>query len=139
LRLSEIPSGGGTGVIAPELLRRRTEASLEGLGRGLVAALLQGCLDRGIAPRTGMRAVDLLVDRGRVTGVRFATDTGPHEVRARRGVVIATGGFEHDRELVRDLVHGPLSHPPGVPSNTGDGLRMAMRLGARLGGVHEAW
>lgn len=139
LRLSEIPSGGGTGVIAPELLRRRTEASLEGLGRGLVAALLQGCLDRGIAPRTGMRAVDLLVDRGRVTGVRFATGTGPHEVRARRGVVIATGGFEHDRELVRDLVHGPLSHPPGVPSNTGDGLRMAMRLGARLGGVHEAW
>ncbi|MEY9211744.1 FAD-dependent oxidoreductase [Thermobifida halotolerans] len=139
LRISEIPSGGGTGVIAPELMRRRTEASQEGLGRGLVAALLQGCLDRSIEPRTGMRAVELLVDGGRVTGVRFESGQESREVRARRAVIIATGGFEHDPALVRDLLHGPLAHPPGVSSNTGDGLRMAMRVGARLGGVHEAW
>ncbi|KUP97249.1 FAD-dependent oxidoreductase [Thermobifida cellulosilytica] len=139
LRISEIPSGGGSGVIPPEVMRQRTEASQEGLGRALVAALLQGCLDRGVAPRTGMRAVELVVEHGRVAGVRFESESGPQEVRARRGVVIATGGFEHDPELVRDLVHGPLLHPPGVPSNTGDGLRMAMRVGARLGAVHEAW
>ncbi|MGI5159184.1 FAD-dependent oxidoreductase [Microbispora sp. CA-102843] len=139
LYISEIPSGGGTGVIDPDLMRRRTAASREGLGRGLVAALLKGCLDRGVEPRTGARAVELLVEDDRVTGVRFESASGSHEVRARKAVIIATGGFEHAPELVRDFLHGPVAHPPGAPSNTGDGLRMAMRLGAGLGVMHEAW
>ncbi|WP_405151093.1 FAD-dependent oxidoreductase [Sphaerisporangium sp. NBC_01403] len=139
LYISEIPSGGGTGVIAPELLRQRTSASQEGLGRGLVAALLRGCLDRGIEPRTGMRAAELLVEDDRVAGVRFESASGSHEVRATKAVIIATGGFEHDPELVRDFLRGPITHPPGVPSNTGDGLRLAMRIGVRLSGMREAW
>lgn len=139
LYISEIPSGGGTGVIAPDLMRQRTDASLEGLGRGLVAALLKGCLDRGVEPRTGMRAVELLVENDRVTGVLFESASGSHKVRARKAVIIATGGFEHSPELVRDFLHGPVAHPPGVATNTGDGLRMAMRLGAALGVMHEAW
>lgn len=140
LYVGEIPSGGGgTGVIDPEVMRRRTAAAQEGLGRGLVAALLKGCLDRGVEPRTGMRATELVTEGDRVAGVRFASPSGPYEVRAAKAVVIATGGFEHDPELVQDFLRGPIAHPPGVPSNTGDGLRMAMRLGARLAGMGEAW
>lgn len=139
LYISEIPSGGGTGVIAPELMRQRTSASQEGLGRGLVAALLAGCLERGVEPQTGMRATTPLTEGDRVVGVRFESKTGVREVRAERAVVIATGGFEHAPELVRDFLGGPVSHPPGVASNTGDGLRLAMRLGAHLSGMHEAW
>ncbi|WP_326791660.1 FAD-dependent oxidoreductase [Streptomyces sp. NBC_00841] len=140
LYVHEIPSGGGgTGVIDPEIMQERTAAAQEGLGRGLVAALLQGCLVRGIEPRTGMRATALLEAGGRVDGVRFESASGTHQVRADKAVVIATGGFEHAPELVRDFLRGPIGHPPGVPSNTGDGLRMAMRLGARLSAMHEAW
>ncbi|MFD7407856.1 FAD-dependent oxidoreductase [Streptomyces sp. NPDC059866] len=139
LYIGEIPSGGGTGVIAPELMRQREARSLEGLGRGLVAALLKGCLERGVEPHTGMRAKELLVEDGRVAGVRFTSASGSHRVRARKAVIIATGGFEHDGELVRDFLRGPVAHPPGVESNTGDGLRMAMRLGARLSAMREAW
>jgi succinate dehydrogenase/fumarate reductase flavoprotein subunit len=140
LQVAEIPSGGGgSGVLDPEVLRRRTKASLEGLGRGLVAALLQGCLDRGITPRTGMRATRLLVEGDRVDGVCFESATGTHRVGADRAVILATGGFEHDADLVADFLRGPVAHPPGVLTNTGDGLRMAMSLGARLSAMREAW
>jgi succinate dehydrogenase/fumarate reductase flavoprotein subunit len=54
-------------------------------------------------------------------------------------VILATGGFEYDPELVRDFLRGPLTRPVGAPSNTGDGLRMVMRIGARLGNMREAW
>ncbi|MGI5508482.1 FAD-dependent oxidoreductase [Streptomyces sp. CA-106131] len=140
LQVAEIPSGGGgSGVLDPQVLAQRTAASLEGLGRGLVAALLQGCLDRGIEPRTGIRAVELTTSGGRVDGVCFETAHGPRRVAADRAVILATGGFERDAELVADFLRGPVAHPPGVPGNTGDGLRMAMRLGARLGAMREAW
>ncbi len=86
-----------------------------------------------------MRATALLEAGGRVDGVRFESASGTHQVRADKAVVIATGGFEHDPELARDFLRGPIGHPPGVPSNTGDGLRMAMRLGARLSAMREAW
>ena len=50
----------------------------------------------------------------------------------------ATGGFEWDPELVRSFLRGPMRLPAGVPTNTGDGLRMAMRVGAMLGMMREA-
>jgi len=64
---------------------------------------------------------------------------GPFEVRAPGGVVLATGGFEHDAKLVRAFLRGPLERAVSVPTNTGDGLRMAMRAGADLANMREAW
>ena len=58
---------------------------------------------------------------------------------ARRGVVLATGGFERDAELVRSFLRGPMTAPTGAESNSGDGLRIAMRHGAALGNMREAW
>ena len=138
LLISEIPSGGGSGVVAEEVLRERTERGVEGLGRGLVAALLQGCLDRGIEPRLNTRAVALRVDDGRIRGVTFESPSGRSEIAAA-SVVIATGGFEFDDDLVRDFLRGPIRYPPGVVTNTGDGLRLAMRAGAALGAMSHAW
>ncbi|MEU7693806.1 FAD-binding protein [Microbispora hainanensis] len=43
------------------------------------------------------------------------------------------------RDLVRDFLRGPIDTPAGVPANTGDGLRMAMKAGAMLGNMREAW
>src|SRR5579859_1730275 len=58
---------------------------------------------------------------------------------ARGGVVLATGGFEHDPHLVRAFLRGPLERAVSVPTNTGDALRMTMRAGADLATMREAW
>ena len=140
IMMSETSLGRGApqGVSAEELARRKVRDE-RGAGQGLVAPLLRACLDRGIEPQTGMRAVELLVADGRVSGVRFETADGPREIGATRGVVIATGGFEWDPDLVRAFTRGPLVRSASVPTNTGDGLKMAMRVGAGLGNMREAW
>lgn len=138
MRVTETPIGGGTGVLAPDVLAERSAKQIEGLGRAMVGALLRGCLDHGVVPQVEHRAVELLMEDGAVRGVRFETPDGRRDV-ATRAVVLATGGFESDAALVRDFLRGPIRYPAGVPTNTGDGLRMSMRIGAMLGNMREAW
>ena len=101
LRLLEIPLGGGSGSIDPATQQERDRLDAHGRGHALVGGLLAACLDRGIVPVTGARATELLRDQGRVVGARFESGAPLSEVSARRGVVLATGGFEWDAELVR--------------------------------------
>lgn len=115
IMMSETSLGRGapTGV-APAETRRRQVHDERGAGQGLVGPLLKACLDRGIEPRTGMRAVELVMADRRVTGVRFESADGSVSI-ATRGVVLATGGFEWDRELVNAFTRGPLVRSASVP------------------------
>ena len=108
------------------------------MGLALGGRLLKACLDRGIEPHTSHRGVELIMEDGDVAGVVFETPEGRKEVRAPN-VVIATGGFEHNAELKRAFLRGPCTHTVAVETNTGDGLKMAMRVGAMLGNMREAW
>ena len=78
------------------------------------------------------------MEDGEVAGVVFETPEGRKAVRAPN-VVIATGGFEHNPELKRAFLRGPCTHTVAVDTNEGDGLKMAMRVGAMLGNMREAW
>jgi succinate dehydrogenase/fumarate reductase flavoprotein subunit len=133
--IREMPLGGGTGVLDPQVSAQREADRVEGLGRGLVAGLLKACLARGVEIHTRTAGQRLVLTDGAVTGIELSggrtLDVG--------AVVLATGGFDYDTELVRDFLRGPVSRPIGAPSNTGDGLRMAMRVGAQLGNMREAW
>lgn len=130
---------GATTALQGDVLAERAAANLRGSGQALVGRLLKACLDRGIEIATGHQATELTFTDGRVTGVRFATDDGTREVHARAGVIVATGGFEWNPELVRDFIRGPLERPVSIETNTGDGLKMAMRAGAAIGNMQEAW
>ncbi|MGX1701952.1 FAD-dependent oxidoreductase [Microbacterium sp. NPDC055357] len=136
--LVEMPLGGGTGVIPPDVVTAREEHHQEGLGRALIGGLLKGFLARGGDVFTGVKGSRLATTNGAVTGVEIESESGTRTISAR-AVIIATGGFEYDRDLVRAFLRGPITRRVGVPSNTGDGLRMAMRLGAELGNMREAW
>lgn len=138
LTLVEMPLGGGTGVIPPEVLAERQDSKLEGLGRALIGGLLKASVKHGVEVFTAVRGVRLTTTDGAVCGVEVETANGVRPVRAS-STVLATGGFEYDPHLVRDFLRGPLTRPVGVPTNTGDGLRMAMRIGAQLGNMREAW
>ncbi|MEV3905890.1 FAD-dependent oxidoreductase [Mycobacterium sp. NPDC050551] len=108
-------------------------------GTALVAGLLKGLLDAGVAPTTQARAVELIAEQGRIAGVRIELGDSDIRVRARRGVVLASGGFEWDPALVEAFLRGPMRGPVSPPNNTGDALRMAMAHGADLANMGEAW
>ncbi len=122
----------------PEEKERRRANDERGMGLALVGRLLKGCLDRGIVPQVEHRARELVMADGAVAGVRFDTAGGSVVVHAPN-VILATGGFEWNPELIKAFTRGPLTHPVSIKTNTGDGLKMAMRVGAMLGNMREAW
>jgi tricarballylate dehydrogenase len=102
-----------------------------GGGPGLVAMLTDAAQKRGISVRYQTRALDLLYDGNRVEGVRVREHGITRELRAR-AVVLACGGFEANAEW-RTRYLGPgwdLAKVRGSRFNTGDGIRMALDIGA---------
>lgn len=139
LKITDTTLGGGTGYLDEQELQRRVDLDLRGCGNALVGPLIKALLDLGVEPVLNASATDLVVEDGRVTGVRLVVDGVEQVVTARRGVVLATGGFEWSSELVAEFLRGPMTAPTSVPTNTGDGLLMAMRAGARLANMGQAW
>ena len=104
-------------------------------GNALAARLAKSALDLGVPIVTGAAGRELLRDaQGRVVGVRTDGPAGPAQWHARRGVVLACGGFPHDRaRIARAYPHlrrGAAHLSPTPVSNTGDGLAMAEAVGA---------
>ncbi len=100
---------------------------------------LKACVElRGIPVRYSTRATELVrAESGAVCGVVASTPQGSVTVHARRGVILACGGFENNQEMVRDYLRLPVSVPWGSPANTGDGHKMAMKVGADLWHMHN--
>jgi succinate dehydrogenase/fumarate reductase flavoprotein subunit len=122
-----------------EVVEQRLASGVVTLGAALVAALVRGCLDRRIEIYPNCPVKGLSLTRRRVVGVKVEQSGRRISVTARRAVVLASGGFEWSRELVDAFLPGPPIHPLSPPSNEGDGLRMAMAVGADLAAMSEAW
>ena len=102
-----------------------------GGGPGLISMLTNAAQRRGISVRYRTRALDLLYDGRCIEGVRVREDGTVRELRAR-SVVLACGGFEANAEW-RTRYLGPgwdLAKVRGSRFNTGDGIRMALDIGA---------
>lgn len=115
----------------------RIGQGLVGWGEALAAGLLAGVLENGIATFPETRGRELIVDRG-VRGVRADQRDGAIEFIARKGVVLATGGFEWNSEEMAQHFPCPIE-PATVPTNRGDGLAMARSAGAALGNMEGMW
>lgn len=116
------------GAYAWQRLRHERGTSLV-LGNALAARLLESVLRLGVSLAPGTSVGRLLVEDGRVCGVVV----GAQEIRARRGVVLATGGFSHAPALRAALLPqaaGDLS--AASADNTGDGLALGMAAGGSL-------
>ncbi|UJQ94107.1 FAD-dependent oxidoreductase [Mariluticola halotolerans] len=105
-------------------------------GNALVARLIRSALDLQVTLIDSAPATKLLEIGGRVTGARLATGAGEMCIHAARGVVLATGGFPHDpKRIAQMLDHAPdgSGHYSAAPrSNSGDGIRLAESVGARI-------
>jgi 3-oxosteroid 1-dehydrogenase len=109
------------------------------LGQALAAGLRAGLVQAGVPVWLDTPLAGLETEDGRVTGVRVGGE--PALIRARRGVLIATGGFERDEQMRRRYQRAPVGTEwtTGAAGNTGDGIRAGLDLGADTGLMDDAW
>lgn len=126
----------GTQMLAP-LRKMRPGLDWETSGPNLFMKTLEASLlRRGGAIRRGCRAQRIVREGDRITGVEISTDDG-FETLAADTIVIADGGFQANPELVARYIsatEGKLQ-PRNAGTARGDGLRMAMDLGAATVGL----
>ena len=104
---------------------------VNGGGVGLVESLHRTAARRGIEVIYETRAVSLVMDGGAVAGVEVTRRGCPFTARAK-AVILACGGFQANTEW-RTRYLGPgwdLARVRGTRHNTGDGIRMALEVGA---------
>ncbi|MBJ3774168.1 FAD-dependent oxidoreductase [Acuticoccus mangrovi] len=103
-------------------------------GNALVARLAKSAFDRNVPIWTNAPVRKLRILEERVIGALVDTPEGPVEVTARKGVVLACGGFPQDAVRRKALFpHSPSGYEhasPAPPGNTGDGLRLGEAVGA---------
>jgi predicted oxidoreductase len=94
----------------------------------------------GVDIRTGHRVQRLVVSEGAVVGVEASVPgAGTLRVRARKGIIFASGGFTHDLEMRRAFLSQPVYGGCGAITNEGDFVRIATPLGAQLRNMNYAW
>lgn len=124
--------------LAPALLWRLATNSA-GKGTALIAGLLRGCLDQGCRIELEARALALSTNaQGEVVGAVVEQHGERRRFHARRAVLLATGGFEWNAEMVGRHFPGPLDYIGSPRSNEGDGHRMAAEVGAQLDHMDQA-
>ncbi len=109
-------------------------------GGFLMEAVLQGTLDAGASVINECRALRLVVDDARrVVGVEAVREREPFFVKARRGVVLATGGFIFNREMVAK--HAPqllqCNYKVGTEGDDGSGINMGLGAGGEAINMSE--
>lgn len=114
---------------------RGHKVAKEGDGGGALAmnALIARCADEGVRVATDSQVKALVRDdAGRIMGVRVRQTGGPVHLRARRGVILAAGGFGMNRELMRQYAPRlpETAEALGIPHNDGAALMLGLSAGA---------
>ncbi|WP_018178298.1 3-oxosteroid 1-dehydrogenase [Jongsikchunia kroppenstedtii] len=118
-----------------------TRKNLLVMGRALTAELLIGLRQAGVPLWLNTPLADLVTEDGRVTGVVVERDGVPITVTARHGVVLGCGGFENNAEMRQKYQRAPIGSDwtTGAASNTGDGINAALKHGAAVSFMDDAW
>jgi 3-oxosteroid 1-dehydrogenase len=114
-------------------------------GASLIGQMLKILIDLGggqPALWTNAAMEDLIVEDGRVVGARISRDGSTLSIEARRGVLLAAGGFGHNADMRRRYSGNQPNEAHWSIANAGDTgevLQTAMRLGAKTDLLDEAW
>jgi succinate dehydrogenase/fumarate reductase flavoprotein subunit len=105
-------------------------------GNALIAALAHSAFARNVALALQTSIVELIQERGRVTGARVRGPDGETIVTARHGVVLACGGFpanaDRQREVMPHVAQGKAHVTVAPAMNAGDGVRLGEAIGTAL-------
>ena len=125
-------------ALAPRLAQRWISGSAA-KGTALITGLLRGCLDHGCRIELEARVTELIVDdANRVTGLVFEQRGRARRIAAHRAVLLATGGFEWNAELLSRHFPGPVGLLGSPSGNEGDALHLAEAAGAQLAHMDQA-
>lgn len=108
-------------------------------GPALVGALLEAGLRNGVDVRVEAPAVRLVTDDSGVRGVVVRAGGVEHTVRAAKGVVLASGGFESSSELTTAHLYAPFGTQVSPKGHDGIAVQLANEIGADLTGMQDAW
>ncbi len=128
-------------VMLKRLFAILTGKKMYAMGNAIAIGLRQGLVDAGVPVAYDTSLLELLVEGGRVVGVVVERNGERHEVRARRGVILGSGGFDHSQELREKFLPHPTdeSWSTGAASNTGGGLLAGTAVGAATDLLDDAW
>jgi len=123
------------------VVTKLTGRRLLSMGQALAAGLRAGLANVGVPVWLSTEMTGLQVEDGRVTGVRVTRDGRPVLMRANRGVLLSSGGFERNDEMRRRHQREPVATEwtVGSPGNTGDGITAGQDAGGVLELMDEAW
>jgi 3-oxosteroid 1-dehydrogenase len=111
------------------------------MGNAVAIGLRKGLLDAGVPVAYDTELTDLVIENGRVSGVKVLRDGVTAEIRARRGVILGSGGFEKNLEMREKYQPQPTSvdWTTGAPSNAGGGILAGIAAGAQIDLMDDAW
>jgi len=108
-------------------------------GPALVGALLEAGLRHGVDVRVEAPAVRLITDGPAVQGVVIRSNGVEHPVRATKGVILASGGFESSPDVTTTYLGAPLGVQVSPQGHDGIAVQLAQEVSADLTGVEDAW
>ncbi|WP_316574058.1 3-oxosteroid 1-dehydrogenase [Nocardia canadensis] len=110
-------------------------------GQALSAMLRLGMRDAGVPLLLDTALVELAVADDRVVGAVVRRDGAERVISARRGVILACGGFEHNATMRARYQREPIGTDwtVGAAANTGDGIRAGQTIGAATAFMDDAW
>ncbi|MGO4283173.1 FAD-dependent oxidoreductase [Bosea sp. TAB14] len=117
---------------ARDRLSRKRGARLT-MGNALIGRLLHSFLQRGGTVWTEAQVDRLIEEDGRIAGVSLLRNGGRQDIHAVHGVILASGGFNRNPTLRKELVPDAEIHTPGAPGHKGAALELALNAGARMG------
>jgi 3-oxosteroid 1-dehydrogenase len=128
-------------VGARTYLAKFTGKHIVGMGQAIIAAMRKGLMDANVPVLLDTPLTKLITDGDRVVGVEATVDGEPTIFKARYGVVLGTGGFEHNAEMREQYQRKPITTEwtTGAAANTGDGIRAGMEVGGDIGFMEDAW
>src|SRR5690606_24535225 len=96
-------------VGARTYLAKFTGKHIVGMGQAIIAAMRKGLMDANVPLLLNTPLTELVMDDGVVTGVVAEQDGKPVTFKARYGVVLGSGGFEHNAEMRAKYQRQPIT------------------------------
>jgi 3-oxosteroid 1-dehydrogenase len=133
-------------AVAAEAAARGAAAALAGqkpltMGQSLATGLRAGLMQAGVPVLLNTPLTDLNIVNGAAAGVVVTQNGSAGLINARRGVIVGSGGFEHNAAMRAQYQQQPIgtSWSVGAKENTGDGILAGQRAGAALALMDDAW